>query len=171
MPIEYAVIPWDQQIFLVEPSLLIAFCNDVNSGRLRCWTPYGRYPLRVEDFDKKRPKGLPRVPAEYEQYLLRKPITGTVVTIGKDKQDVAVWGENWLMSGTSVTLNVGKKDGVCTGMRFYAQGDPETAPWYSWFYVISLGDRECELLQWDDKKDRAKAGLRLSTVDPLFNRS
>ncbi len=170
MPLEYVVVPWDQQVFLVEPDQLLAFCNDVNSGRLRRCTPAGRYLLRVKDFDKERPTGLPKVPTPYKEYLLRRPITGSVVKAGEEKQDVAVRGEKRLMSGTSLTLSVGKKDGVRTGMQFYPERDSETAG-FSSFFVISLAERQCELLQCrDDRKDQAKIGLRLTTADPFYDR-
>jgi hypothetical protein len=169
MPLEYVVVPWDQQVFLVEPDELLAFCNDVNSGLLRRHPPYGRHLLRVQDFHKDRPTGFPQVPIEYKEYLLRGAITGTVAKTGDDKQDVAVRGEKLLMSGTSVTLGVGKKDGVRTGMRFYPEREAKTGG-LSRFFVISLTDRECEVLQCGrDPKDLAKVGQRLSTRDPSYD--
>jgi hypothetical protein len=166
MPVEYVVVRWDRQVFLVEPDQLLKFCNEVNSGKLRHETPSGGGILyRVKDFDKKRPTGLPYVPPEFKEYLLRKPITGSVVKIGEDKQDVAVRGKKWFISGTSLTLNVGKKDGVRTGMEFYPEGDSESVG-FSRFYVISLAERQCELLQGppllqqqDNRKYCAKVGL------------
>jgi hypothetical protein len=170
MPIEYVVVPWDGQVFLVEPADLLAFCNDINSACLRRSVPAGRYLLRVKDFDKERPKGLPEVPAEYKEYLLRRPIHGAVVRVGDDKQDVAVRAQQWLKSGTSLTLNVGKKDGVRSGMRFFLERDSGTVG-LSQFFVISLSERQCELLQCrDDGQDRAKVGLWLTTADPLYER-
>jgi hypothetical protein len=66
-------------------------------------------------------------------------------------------------------LNVGKKDGVRTGMRFYAEQESKTALRSS-FFVISLGDRECELLQRRDAgQERVKPGLRLTTTDPAYD--
>src|SRR5205823_9520862 len=123
-------------------------------GRLRRETPSGSYLLRAQDFAKPRPTGLPRVPAEYKDYLLAKPITGSVVRVGEDKEDVAVRGRPWLMSGTSLTLRVGKRDGVRAGTRFYPEQGTEVAVGSS-FYVISLTERQCELLQCGgDRRER-----------------
>jgi hypothetical protein len=170
MPLEYVVVPWDQHVFLVEPDELLAFCNDVNSGELRNYNPTGKYLLRVEDFDKKRPTGLPKVPTEYEEYLLRTPIQGNVIKMGEDKEDVALRGDKRLMSGTSLTLSVGKKDGVRTGMKFYAERDAETAR-LSYFIVISLTKNQCELLEYGgEAKSRAKVGQRLTTSAPYYER-
>ena len=170
MPEEYVVVPWDKQVFLGEPNELLAFCNEVNSGQLRRYRPSGQVLLRVEDFDKPRPTGFPQVPTEYKDYLLKTPITGSVIKMGEDKEDVAVWGQASLRSGTSLSLNVGKKDGVRAGMRFYPeQGSIQLAG--SRFYVISLRDRQCELLQCGgEEKDRAKMGLRMTTVEPTYDR-
>lgn len=168
MPREYVVVPWDGQVFLVEPDDLVSFCNDVNSGRLRGSTPGGGYLLPAEDFDKPRPTGMPKVPAEYKDYLLRRPIAGGVVKLGDDKEDVAVWGSRWLRSGTSLTLGVGKKHGVRAGMRFYPERDGDA--WIgSSFYVISLGESRCELLHCGDRKAQVKVGLRLTTAHPLYD--
>jgi hypothetical protein len=169
IPREY-VVPWDGQVFLVEPDELVSFCNDVNSGKLRHETPFASYLLRVADFAKPRPTGMPRIPAEYKDYLLKTPIAGTVTRVGEDKEDVAVRGGRWLYSGTSLTLSVGKKDGVRAGMRFYPERDPEAALGLS-FFVISLAERQCELLQCGSgRKDRAEVGLRLTTADLCYDR-
>lgn len=170
MPLEYVVVPWDQHVFLVEPDELLTFINDVNSGELRRYNPRGKYLLRIEDFDKKRPTGLPKVPAEYEEYLLRTPIHGNVIAIGEDKEDVAVRGDKRLRSGISLTLNVGKKDGVRSGMKFYAEKDAEESLRLSDFVVISLTQNRCELLQYSrEGKARAKVGLRLTTTDYSYD--
>jgi hypothetical protein len=166
MPLEYVIVPWDQQVYLVEPSELIEFCNDVNSGRLRAHGPAGRYPLRVGDFGKK-PIGLPRVPRKYDDYLLRQPITAKVLQTNGNKGDVAVLGQHRLWSGFSLTLNVGKKDGVRTGMRFYL--DPQPADDFPDAYVISVNATRSELLEcsWqEDAKPQAKIGMRLTTLEP-----
>jgi hypothetical protein len=167
MPVEYVLVPWDKQVFLVEPVRLLAFCNDVNSGQLRHCTPSGNYLLRAKDFDKERPSGLPRVPTEYKESLLQSPISGNVVKTGDGKQDVAVRGEKRLMSGTSVTLSVGRKDGVRTGMRFYAEQDLARSN----FFVISVADGQCEVLQCGEgPKARVNVGLRLTTTDHFYDR-
>lgn len=170
MPREYVVVPWDGQVFLVEPDELIYFCNSVNSGRLRAQLPIS-FLLRVEDHHKPRPTGMPKVPEDYKEYLLETPITGKVVTVGDEKEDVAVRGDNWLKKGVSLTLNVGKNDGVRAGMEFYPEQDSGALSGSS-FYVISLSANKCELLQTGVKRqeNRAKAGLRLTTATPLFDR-
>jgi hypothetical protein len=169
MPVEYVVVPWGEQVYLVEPDLLLRFCNYVNSGRLGQGSPCCLFPLRVQDFDK-RPTGLPRVPEEYKEYLLQKPITGSIVATHGEKGDVAILGKELLWSGFSVTVDVGKKDGVRTGMQFYVAEDADKDVWSS-FYVISVIERQAELLECpfkDGGKSQAKMGLRLTTRSPLY---
>jgi hypothetical protein len=163
VPIEYVVVPWDKQVFLIEPARMVEFCNDVNSGQLKYYLPMGSYLLRVDDFRKERPTGMPEVPAEYRDYLLARPITARVVAVGEAKEDVAVRGQAELMSGTVFSLSVGKKDGVRAGMRFYHEGDGSGR-----FFVISLTDRRCEVLQ--EGKARIEVGVGMTTTDPFYDR-
>jgi hypothetical protein len=169
MPLEYVVVPWGPQVYLVEPDCLVAFCNAVNSGGLGRYTPGGEFLLRVEDFDKS-PTGFPRVPEEYKDYLLPKPITGSLAKTNGEKGDVAVLGLKLLRSGFSWTLDVGKKHGVRTGMKFYPaqETDREVS---SSFYVIAVMEKESELLEYsftEGAKSQGRPGMRLSTRDPSY---
>src|SRR5262249_42877786 len=142
----YVVVPWGDRVYLVEPESLLDFCNDVNSGNFRAF-PAGGYLLKVEDFRKKA-SGLPQVPEEYKDHLLKEPVTGSIVQRHGEKGDVAVRGQKLLRSGFSVTLNVGKQHGVRTGMRFYPEEeqDQEVFDVFRELFVISTTAKQCELL-------------------------
>jgi hypothetical protein len=93
-----------------------------------------------------------------------------VLAVGEDKEDVAVRGAKWLWSGTSLTLGVGKKDGVRAGMAFHPLRGPEAGDG-SHFLVISLAERRCEVLHCGGfRRARVGVGLRLSTADPYYDR-
>jgi hypothetical protein len=166
-PVIYVVVPWGARVYLVKPNFLLTFCNDVNAGRLPSGS-WGLYPLRIEDFNKKV-TGLPQVPKKYRKYLLKKPIKGRIIKRHGKKGDVAVRGEEYLLSGFSVTLNVGKNHGVRTGMKFYPVREKDREI-FKEIYVISGTRKRCELLVCGVStkgKKRFKRGMRLTTRNPL----
>ncbi len=168
-PLVYVVVPWGERVYLVQDDRLLSFCNDVNAGRFRRPEPTGLYPLRVGGSEKKV-AGLPRVPGEYKQSLLKKPIRATVMKVEGEKQDVAVLGVSYLMDGVALKVNVGKRDGVRTGMRFYREPLDDAEPREE-FVVISVTAKECEVLASGvskGAKKRPRPGMKLTTVDPLW---
>jgi hypothetical protein len=169
MPVEYVIVPWDSQVWLVEPSEMVEFCNAVNSGRIGKHDTYGQFLLKVEDFGKKR-AGLPQVPEAYKEYLLRKAIVGSIVRGNEEKGDVAVVGLTQLRSGFSWMVDVGKKNGVRTGMKFYQAEAPDQAVSAS-LHVISVTEKQSELLELssgEGAKSKMKAGMRVTTSDPHY---
>jgi hypothetical protein len=164
----FEVVRWGERAYLVKPTGFVEFCNDVNSGRVRAhdqWWPT-TYLMRDGD-EKKKVDGAPEVPEEYKKYLLDKPITATATEAHGEKNDVAVWGQEYLFNGDVVTLNVGKKNGVRSGMKFYSQ---ERDDW-GHGYVISVAKERCELLveSWSFQGDKsAKPGVQWTTVDPRY---
>ncbi|HTU88844.1 MAG TPA: hypothetical protein VMF69_01995 [Gemmataceae bacterium] len=166
---EYVVIRWGKRVYLVEPDYLLSFCNAVNSGMISKEAGRGSIFLLRGTDDHVEASGLPQVPKEYKEYLLTKPVTGTIVKINGVKEDVAVHGERFLHSGLSITLDRGKRDGVRSGMEFFFL-DWKSSPLGSEVFVISLTDRTCEVLVCGitTKKGKLfKRGVQLSTADSL----
>jgi hypothetical protein len=169
---EYVVVPWGKRVFLVQPRLLLSFCNDVNSGSMRRpGETRGLYLLRVDDWETKA-SGLPKVPKKYQEYLLKNPISGTIVSVNGLKEDVSVLGERALRDGLAVTLSVGKRAGVRTGLTFFPQRESDRLdPNLFRIVVISVTAERAELLVVCEDNEKARKrflpGMRLTTSDPL----
>jgi hypothetical protein len=182
---EYVVVPWGERVYLVQPRLLLSFCNDVNSGSMRSpGETRGLYLLRVKDWERKV-SGLPKVPKKYQEYLLKKPISGTIVTVNGPREDVAVLGDRVSRSGLAVTLNVGKRAGVRTGMTFFAEREADRYDLNVFqIVVVSVTAERAELLVVCEDNEKARkrflSGMRLTTSDrihqdkevrPMFRRA
>ena len=105
-PASFVPVRWGLQHWLIPSNELVLFSYAVNSG---AFEEVETYFVKSEDIQKSH-NGLPDIPKEYRKYLNTKPINAKVLAI-KDE------GNNW--SSTSLTLNVGKNEGVITGMKFY----------------------------------------------------
>jgi hypothetical protein len=117
--LELLVIQWGKRVYLIEPAQMIAFCNWVNSGRpQRDGNPRGRWYYKASDNDINA-NGLPDIPKEFGEYLLRKPVLGKIKEIHKRKKDVFVPGLGDLADGVPVSLNIGYKHGLRVGMELF----------------------------------------------------
>lgn len=102
----FVPVRWDQQHWLIPSDKLILFIYAVNSGD---YEEINTFFVKEED-SKKPNDGLPNVPKEYRKYLNRKPIKAKVIGLKDDSSDF--WGH-------TLTLNVGKAEGVIEEMKFY----------------------------------------------------
>lgn len=105
-PLSRELIPlkWGEQHYLVPLDQLIAFCYAArNAGRS---LEIEEFFLKQSDRDKRR-FGLPAVPPHYQKYLVSPPIIATIIEVNSKPHTV-------------FTLNVGRKAGVVSGMKFFA---------------------------------------------------
>jgi hypothetical protein len=164
---ELIVVHWDKRIYLVEAEDMIKFCNCVNSGELSSIDgPNYQFYLKREA-PRGKPSGLPHVPKEFKDYLLKKPIIASVIKRHSKHDGVLIAGREFPMSGIPVTINAGSKQGVRLGMSFFPEGEPLS----STLYAISVSANKSELLfvgliHKDDKQVRV--GLKLSTQDSIY---
>lgn len=105
---ELVPIAWGSRHYLITPTEMVGFCNEVNSGREPRNGIHGMYLLRRGD-DARAVDGLPTVPAEFTPYLLVRPINATIVAVGKAND-----------KGTFVVLNRGEKHGLLPRMKLHA---------------------------------------------------
>ena len=120
---------------------MIAFCNHVNSGsdersrnELFC--------LHVDDA-KKKTGGVPKLPAEYQPYLLKSPIEAEVTRVGKAatvKRD-ELWPPG-KYNITEVELNRGKAAGLLPGMGLYRDAFPDVR-------VLEVAANSCRARLWN----------------------
>lgn len=111
---EFIPVHWGPRTYLVASDEIADFCNDVNSGREPRNDMHGRHLLRDGD-EKKRANGEPEIPAQFRQYLLKKPITANIVAVGKVSTRPSI--VEFKFKDIEVTLDAGKKDGLLPGME------------------------------------------------------
>jgi len=117
---DLVLIPWGERRYLVPADGLAEFCNAVNSGGEPRNHAQGHFLLRDKDWEKKV-DGTPKLPGEFAGFLLKEPIQGKIVAVGESKTREGSSGIRFRT--TTVTLNVGKKQGVLLGMRFFLSDD------------------------------------------------
>jgi hypothetical protein len=105
VPSEFVPVRWGAQHYLIPQQDLLKFVYAVNS---RSVPEIESFLLKDGDYNKNR-KGRPGVPAQYARYLGMKPIIAAISKVGPK-------GGRWY---PSITLNVGKRDGVIPAMKFY----------------------------------------------------
>jgi hypothetical protein len=128
---EYTMLPvtWSDRIYLISESDLKDFANAINLGlEPRSWLTaqspdepyYGSFYLRKGD-EQKKVKGMPSLPKEWLAFLLREPVTATVISIQESKKAA-------FMTSSTATINRGRRDGIKVGMRLVAKGEePSTS--------------------------------------------
>lgn len=151
---EFKLLPvrWSGRLYLIYEDDLNDFANAVNLGLeprpgLSAEPFYGSFYLRNGD-ERKGVTGRPALPGEWAAFLLRKPLTATVVRIeGKDKERIA-------------TVNRGSGDGLKVGMRLISK-DEEPSPWWA-TEVVSVGGKTARV--------RIREGDELKSGDKLKSR-
>ena len=118
--LSFVPVRWGGRVYLVAGKELLEFCNAVNLGmepRLR--SIGGRFLLRAkvtkpflvgeEDPAVEQARGLPRVPGQWQPYLLRAPVQGNVISV---------------LSHTRGRINLGRKDGILKDMELFVGREP-----------------------------------------------
>lgn len=105
-PALFMPIRWSNRVYLVPKDEIVDFCSCVNSGREPRNRPHGRFYLRRMDWEK-QVVGRPNLPAEFQEYLLKTSVSGTIVA---------------LVDAQTGIINLGSKDGLRNGMTLTAQG-------------------------------------------------
>jgi hypothetical protein len=164
--VDLVVIEWGKRVYLVEPELLIPFCNGVNSGDLqRLGGPRDLCYLRNQDFEKPA-IGLPSVPKEFRKYLLTTAVTAAILEVGGDEKSVTIPGVKEQLSGILATINVGKRSSLEPGMVLYPVDDTIGAK----VYIAKVNKANSDVLitsVFPGFKVRLAVGTRLSSHDPL----
>lgn len=123
-------IAWGCRRYLITPTEMLEFCNEVNSGREPRKGIHGMYLLRRGD-EARAADGLPTVPAEFAPYLLDRPIDAAIVAVGKTND-----------KGTFVVLNRGEKHGLLPRMKLHVVD-------------VDFGIPTAEVTQVDDGRSEA----------------
>jgi hypothetical protein len=131
-------VEWDKSDLLIPAVSMPRFCGEVSSGSLGSnlsaprrggwiWSPN-------ESGNLPDPKGWPRVPAPWEEYLTRSPIRA-VASIEEEPAIVGAYGPLlWKEDSTLVwrcvaTIGVGRSGGVRPDMSFFPQEPDLSGSW------------------------------------------
>jgi hypothetical protein len=141
---EFSLVPvkWGERVYLIDDSDLRDFSNAINLGleprpELRSEPYYGSFFLREGDLQKSV-TGKPSLPAEWQTFLLSKPVTAKIVAIEtQDKTQIA-------------TINRGSRDGLKVGMKLLVK-EQEPSPWSRVGEILSVEKRTAKV-QVDDLK-------------------
>ena len=123
---------------------------------------HGSYLLRCGD-EKKKIVGLPKLPDEYEQYLLPKPVEATIIAVGPYSTRPSV--VDWKFKDTPVTLDAGTKHGLRVGMELVVTKPRDTVESVR---ITKVEDNRAEaiMIQAGEEEPGPKVGWRVSTQAP-----
>lgn len=111
-PEQLLVVPWGERHYLLEPKELEAFARSLHTGDEPRSSSVGNFLLRSGDWSL-RARGRPDVPASARELFRATPLLAIVFT--HDGSTPA-----------SVELDVGQRDGVLVGQRFFQKDDELT---------------------------------------------
>jgi hypothetical protein len=159
---ELIPVSWGPRRYLVPSDDLVGFCNDINQGREPRNGIHGFHLLRQED-EKKPVTGFPKLPEEYQQYLLAKPIEATIIAVGKYTTRPSV--TKWKFKDTPVTIDAGKQQGIRVGMELVVTKPRDNVLSVR---VTKVEDARSEavMIQIREEEPGPQAGWRLSTQAP-----
>ncbi len=142
---QYWVVPWGQRVFLVEPSDMDEFVEDVNTNCERGQGGRARYSR--EGRGAPPVTGQPDLPAPWKERLLPGEIRGKVIEV---------------VETGKFRVNIGSRDGVKDGMLLFVGGGTKAYPVN--LRVISTLDSESTLeIKSNDQKLEVKVGSAVSS--------
>lgn len=97
-------VKWGEQSFLIPQNKLENFAYAANFD-----SALELFLEKNGNYNKSR-TGLPELPVEYRKFLTKKPIKARIIDSVRSEE----------IFSSEITLDVGKKDGVITGMFFYS---------------------------------------------------
>jgi hypothetical protein len=166
---ELRIVRWGTRTYLVGAEAMINFCNNVNSGRLYGPAESGLdFCVRRGD-ENKQVAGLPLVPKEYREHLLKKPVRASITRIRVITPEGSVPSRVLVVGTARLTVDAGKEAGLRKGMVLFQV--PDRLPMTD-LTVTSVAERTAEV-QVEGWGEQAKAklilGARLSTRSSLYD--
>jgi len=159
---ELIPIAWGKRHYLIPADDIPGFCNNINEGREPRKGSHGFYLLRVGD-EKKTVTGFPKVPEEYRDYLLAKPVEATIIAVGAYATRPSV--VDWKFKDTPVTLDAGTRRGLRIGMELVVTQPLGTVESVK-IIKVEESRSEAVMIQAGEEEPGPKVGWRLSTQAP-----
>jgi len=155
-------VPWGKRRYLVPAGDMVGFCNRVNDGSEPRDGMHGSELLRRGD-EKNPISGLPKVPKEFQHYLISKPIVAEIISVGAYKTRPSV--ADWKFKDTAVVLNAGSSQGLSTGMELLVT-EPVTMVEAVRITKVEENQSEGIITQVGEDEPGPKVGWRFSTQAP-----
>jgi hypothetical protein len=138
---KYRAVRWGERLYLISDERMATFCNMVNLGiepRSKC---LGKEFIRFTSTEKSRKgeeqpvlgeiQGQPKVPADWEKHLLKRPIEGEILE-GLDDR--------------CARIDLGSNDGLVKGMELLvASGKPEAPKEVAIVVVVEVRAKDCNV--------------------------
>ncbi len=156
---ELIPVTWGARHYLVPADDFIGFINQINEGLEPRGSEHGSFLLRRGD-EKVKVSGLPKVPDEYQGYLLREPIEATIIEVGTSTTRTGV--ADLEFKETPITLDVGAQQGLRVGMELVVT-KPNNMFESARITKVAETRSEAVILQIGKEDPQPKAGWRLST--------
>lgn len=139
------MVPWGHRLYLLADSQMMDFCQGVNSGAMPGFWRGIRFYVSTPADDT--PMGLPKVPAEWEEYLLKRPVIAKIKEVKTNK---------------NVLIDKGTESGLKPGMLVYAFDPGANVVWGTW-NIEWVKHRRALASPLYDYAAPATVGVRVST--------
>lgn len=162
---ELLPVAWGKRHYLVPPDKIVEFCNDINYGREPRNGLHGFFFLRRGD-EEIEVTGYPVLPEKYRAYILEKPVSATVISVGESGTET---GKYTTYNLTTATISAGSKQGLLPGMRMYLVNNPrnERGGWVQTgsIDIVEVGESSAKVLvRCSGKYEQApQTGWQLAT--------
>ena len=161
---EFTPVRWGKRRYLIPANDLVGFCNKINAGEEPRADVHGSYLLRRGD-EGAEISGFPNVPKEYRPYLLDRPISARILSVGKYVTRPSS-GE-WKFKDTPVALSFGSAKGLRVGMELYVT-EPRNVVESVWVTRVEVDRSEAIMTQIEEKQPGPERGWQLSTQAPWY---
>jgi hypothetical protein len=159
---EFIPVSWGSRRYLIPADDIVGFCNNFNEGREPRDIIHGSYLLRRGD-EQKKVTGFPKVPKEYEPYLLAKPIEATITEVRPYTTRPSII--DFKFKDTTVIIDAGTKQGLRVGMELTVT-QPRDAVNSLRITKVENTRSEAVMTQAGEDEPGPKKGWRLSTQAP-----
>jgi hypothetical protein len=138
---KFRAVRWGDRLYLISDERMATFCNMVNLGIEPRRKSLGKEFIRFTSTEKSRKgeeqpalgeiQGQPRVPAEWEKHLLKRPVEGKILE-GLDDR--------------CARIDLGSSDGLVKGMELLvASGKPEAPKEVAIVDVVEVRAKDCNV--------------------------
>jgi hypothetical protein len=127
-------ITWGQREYLIAEERMLAFVNAVNSRKEPRPGGFGLFYLRDGD-DRKPADGVPDVGVEWAKFILRQPLTGSVLRVEQRETS---------KQRRIVVIDAGASAGLRAGMTLYAS-NPRRPYFYADLTIVEVEENRARV--------------------------
>jgi hypothetical protein len=158
---EFTRVIWHKRHYLIPANEFIDFVNAINSGSEPCSDNCTQFLLKVGD-EKRHAFGAPTLPAEFQQYLLNKPLLVDIDKIIESRVELADYDSGVKNRRTKVMLNAGSNNGIFMGMELHAL-NPRDISVFAKVTKVQEEQSEAEIVQISVTDPTPTIGWKFST--------